>query len=348
MTRLATDRGGFALPAVILLMALLTILLTSGLSRARAERQIARASEETASALTVAQSGLQRYFGTVTARPADGDSTRINVTGGYAHVIVHLVRRPADTTESTLYLVRSSGFAITPDSGAVPMARRTIAQFAVWDVPRIERPAALTAVGIVRTQPPMGDVRVSGADSCGVVAPIPGLRAQQLVGPQQSNLTLAGNPPLMDSETWGTIRDSTHIDWTATLSGGLTPDYTTFQVGDTAYPLQLVSGNLTISSAASGTGLLIVGGNLTVSSELVFSGIVLVGGGIEFEADTARIAGMVIAGLNGGGGPKVRVGGSADQGITVVYNSCAVSRAMVPLAGLAPLRNAWLDTWATY
>jgi hypothetical protein len=169
-----------------------------------------------------------------------------------------------------------------------------------------------------------------------------------VVGPQQSNLTLAGNPPLMDSETWGTIRDSTHIDWTATLSGGLTPDYTTFQVGDTAYPLQLVSGNLTISSAASGTGLLIVGGNLTVSSELVFSGIVLVGGGIEFEADTARIAGMVIAGLNGGGGPKVRVGGSADQGITVVYNSCAVSRAMVPLAGLAPLRNAWLDTWATY
>lgn len=350
MTRPASDRRGFALPAVILLVALLTILLTSGLNRARVERQIARASDETASALTVAQSGLQTYYGTVTTRPVDGDSTRINVTGGYAHVITHLARQPADTTERTLYLVRSTGFAITPDSGAVPMARRTVAEFAVWEISRIERVAALTATGNVFAANPWGTVRVSGVDSCGAVGPIPGLRTQNIDGPRQNDLTLSGNPPLWTGGSWALIRDSTHIDWAGTVGGGLTADYTTFQVGDTTYPIQIVSNDLLLWSwgTLSGTGILVVAGDLIIASRFRFAGIMLVGGSLSFLTNDARIAGLVVAGLNGGGGQKVFVGAIAGQQLDFVYHSCAVNRALMSLAGLTPVRNAWLDTWATY
>ena len=95
----SSDDRGFALPAVIFLVALLTLLLTGRLSRVQADRQIAEASEAMADAFAIAQSGLQNYVGSQTVRPPDGDSVRINLTGGYASVISHVIRNPADTTE---------------------------------------------------------------------------------------------------------------------------------------------------------------------------------------------------------------------------------------------------------
>ena len=70
------DERGFALPAVIFLVALLTLLLTSGLSRVQADRQIAEASEATAEAFAIAQSGLYNYMGSLTARPPNARSRR--------------------------------------------------------------------------------------------------------------------------------------------------------------------------------------------------------------------------------------------------------------------------------
>jgi hypothetical protein len=340
------DQRGFALPLVILLVALLTVLLTTGLTRARTERQIAHASDETALARTIAQGALQIFLAGMNVRPLDRDSERINYIGGYANVIAHLVRRPADTTERSLYVLRSTGVVINPDSGPRGWATHTVAQFAEWETGHMHRAGALTAIGSIFAGNPFGSVRISGIDSCSVEAPIPGARTTGTIGPRRNDLTLEGNPPLMDSENWSTILDSTDVDWASALGGGLTPDYTTFQNGDTTYSIQRISGNLSISSPSSGTGVLVVGGTLTVSSPFTFSGIVLVNGAILFSATSVRIEGLVIAGLGGGGGPKVAVGGTSGQQITITFSSCAVSRALIPLTGLAPVRNAWMDVWA--
>jgi len=360
VTSRATDRRGFALPVVILLIAILTILLTSGLTRARAERQLADASDEIEQALAVAQSGLQTYLGTVTVRPSDGDSTRINVPGGYANVITHQVRRPADTTQRTLYLVRSTGFVIDPATGPSPRALRTVAQFAEWEVGIMLRRAALTTPNGMRHMSSGGGnkprLEVSGIDQCGAEAPIPGIRTPVMVWNGNSpDTSLTGAPGLLEASTPPTVAAETLINWAGALGGDLVPDYATFQSGSASYPIQRILGDLTISGSSSGSGLLVVSGNLTISGpSFTFNGIVLVGGKIGFEADYQRINGLVVSGLNtqlGMSPPSTQTGNVPPQNRRDTYlyfDSCRIDSALAALSGLAPVRNAWLDTWATY
>jgi len=354
------DRRGFVLPAVILLLALLTILLTTGLTRARTERVMADASDETAQALAVAQSGLQTYLGTVTTKPADGDSMRINVPGGYANVVAHLVQQPADPSERTLYLVRATGYVIDPDSGPTPRALRTVAQFADWEVGVILRRATLTAPNGVRHISGGGGnkprLEVSGIDQCGSAPSIPGIRTPQMVWSSANpDTSLTGVPGLLEASDAPTVAAQTLIDWPGALGGNLVPDYTTFQSGSTSYPIQRVLGDVTITGSNSGSGLLVVSGNLTVSGpSFTFNGIVLVGGRIGFEADYQRINGLVVSGLNTqlGMSPAFTESGNVPpqnrRDTYLYYDSCRIDSALAPLSGLAPVRNAWLDNWASY
>ncbi|HEX9631527.1 MAG TPA: hypothetical protein VGA02_03600 [Gemmatimonadales bacterium] len=357
---MCTNRRGFALPAVILLVALLTVLLTSGLTRARVEHQLAEASDETAAALAIAQSGLQTYFGTVVTLPADGDSTRINVTGGFANVITHLVRRPADTTQRILYLVRSTGIVINPGVGPTPQAQRTVAQFAEWEYGYILRRGVLTAANGQRHLNNNSDparLEVNGNDQCGVDAPIPGIRTPDLAwaGPADPDTSIVGAPGIIVAGTGPTTAAETLIDWAGALGGSLTPDYSSFQNGSTAYSIQRIAGALTLSGTNSGTGLLVVGDSLVVrGASFTFDGIVLVGGRILFEADYQRINGLVVTGLNeqlGVDPARTHTGGAPPQNrrdVYLYYDACKVDSALAAVSGLAPVRNAWLDTWATY
>lgn len=350
------DRRGFALPVVILIVALLTVLLTTGLSRARTERQIAQASDETSEALTVAQSGLQTYLGTVATRPADGDSVRINVTGGYANVVVHLVRRPADTTQRSLYLVRSTGVVINPDSGAAARAQRTIAQFAEWEAGYILRRGALTAANGVRKRNGSGTMRIWGHDYSGcspTAASIPGMRAtSDTMGVPNPVVDYQGAPPvILEGPAAGAaVATQTAINWAGALGGDLTPDYTSFQNFDFSYPIQRVIGDVSRSVASGGSGLLIVSGDLTITGFFFFQGIILVGGAIHFDDDSwVVIRGLVVSGLNEqlGMNPNQNRYGQGDY-LEIQYASCYVQLALAPLKGLSPVRNAWLDSWASY
>ena len=355
------DEEGFALPAVIFLVALLTLLLTGGLSRVQADRQIAEASEAMADAFAIAQSGLQNYVGSQTARPADGDSVRINLTGGYANVISHVIRNPADTTENFLYLVRSTGVVINPLAGSAIQAQRTVAQFADWQTGSIEWRAALTAaggggaIGGITTEDTNAVIPrvISGADECGVEASIPG--ALTTVNAPTDGVTYSGSPALIQqgSGTGQTIANQTDINWSGVLSSTFVPDYTSFQNGDTTFPIQRVLGDLELDGGFSGSGLLIVQGNLRpwgVSSGFYFEGVILVGGGFNFDADSNVVHGLVVTGLNrqlGFGANPTDLGGS-DEISRIYFNSCKVNRALAALTGMAPVTNAWLDSWARY
>lgn len=358
MTRIVPDDRGFALPAVILLVALLTVLLTSGLTRARTERQLADASDDFAAAMAIAESGLQTYYGTVTAPPSDGDSVRINVTGGYANVIVHLVRRPADTTQPMLYIVRSTGIVINPAVGPIPQSRRTAAQFAEWEYGYLLRRATLTvANGLLhrsRNSDP-AHLEVNGTDLCGVSPPIPGIRGKTLNwgGPPDPDTIIVGSPRLIEGGTSDSIAAQTRIDWAAAWGGDLIPDYATLQNGSTTYPIQRVAGTLTLTGTTAGSGLLLVQDDLVIQgTSFTFNGIILVGGLIHFWADYNRVNGLVVSGLNGSAltSPTRTGSGPPDnrRDTYLYYDACRVDSALAAVSGFVPIRNAWFDTWATY
>jgi type II secretory pathway pseudopilin PulG len=354
------DENGFALPAVIFLVALLTLLLTTGLSRVQADRQIAEASEATADAFVIAQSGLQNYLGTRSARPPDGDSVRINLVGGYANVVSTLVRNPSDSTEEQLFLVRSTGYVIDLAAGAFIQAKRTVAQFADWQTGSIERGAALTAANGVRVRngPSPTDRLVSGYDaSSGPACPAPGpaivgMRTTTVNGP--SDLRYSGVPDSLVEVGGGTgyaVATDTDIDWAGALAPAFVPDYTTFQNGDMTRPIQRVTGDLTLNGSYQGSGILIVTGNLNLSgSAFSFEGIILVGDAIMFQATSITIQGMVVSGLNMllGGNPARTELLDENELLQIGYHACFVDQGLAALTGLAPVANAWLDSWATY
>jgi hypothetical protein len=163
-----------ALPITIFIVTVLTITLAAAFARVGAERAIAVGADKAVSALTVAQTGLQKYLAFRTTRPEDGDSVRFNVSGGYADVVARVVRRPADTLVRETFIIRSTGNVIVPALGATTQGKRTVAQFAMWQVGVIRRIAAYVAANRARDQNPAGQVKLNGADWCGTA---PGLGA---------------------------------------------------------------------------------------------------------------------------------------------------------------------------
>ena len=355
------DDAGFALPAVLLLVALLTALLTVGLSRATSDMQIAVASQAVDEAIVVARSGLQTYLGTVTPdgcdraiRPPDGDSVRINVTGGYADVVARVVRAPVDPLANWLYVVRSTGHVIWPASGATPVGNRTVAQFAEWQSGALALQGAFTAVnGLTRTAG--GSGQLHGADEHGTggcaTAPRRSLRVAGGV-PDLTSFDLTGNAALGGGAA-ADIVTAARIDWAAVVTPGvIAPDFTSPQPDDGTYPIQFVTGDGTLGSGGAttfGRGLLIVTGNLTVLGSFVqWYGVVLVGGEIRFDADDQRFDGLVASGLNRQLGMAVPVGTIGGDYTDIDYNSQYVYLAMRALAGFAPVANAYTEQWSTY
>ncbi|MDH3497715.1 MAG: hypothetical protein OER21_13220 [Gemmatimonadota bacterium] len=353
--------AGFALPTVLLLVVLLTALLTTGLTRAAADRQVAGASEATATATAVAWNGLQTYFNTVNldacerpSRPVDGDSVRINVPGGYADIVARVVKRPVDSLANWLYVVRADGYVIQPATGPTPVARQTVAQYAEWQSGRLSLPGAFTATnGLTRISGGTGELR--GADehptvSCQRPAKY-ALRVTASV-PSLSGYNIYGLAPL-GGGSGAAIVTAAGIDWAATLApGGIVPDFTSVQPGDMTYPVVLVTGNATLGApgaTTTGTGLLIVSGDLTVLGTFVqWYGVVLVGGRIRFDADDQRFDGLVASGLNvqlGGTPPTGEIGGDYTD---IDYNSLYVARAMRPLAGFTAVPNTYTNQWKAY
>jgi hypothetical protein len=85
-----------------------------------------------------------------------------------------------------------------------------------------------------------------------------------------------------------------------------------------------VAGDLTLFGG-SGQGVLLVGGDLDIRGGFFFEGLILVGGSLRATVGSPRIEGAVQAGLVGGGGGAIRLGGRA----LVVYSRCAVDMALL-------------------
>lgn len=351
--------AGFALPMVVFVIAVVTLLLTAAFAKVSADRRIGDASGANVNATAIAKAALQQYLGTRTIRPVDGDSLRVNVTGGYADVIAKVIRRPADTLANWMFVVRAVGRVIDPTQGADPQAVRTLAQFAQWQTGRMDTKAAYLAVDGLNHTSTAAPVTLTGIDSAGCgAATTYGMMmkngsAPTLSSPATSNGT--GSATQSNHATWAqnVVLDSTNLDWAGIVNGGFTPDYTSYQAGNMTYSSQFINGPVTINNM-DGSGILIVKNDLTLTGGTAsWKGVILVGGKIIFTVGTkpltvwiggTNIQGMVAAGLNQGGAK----GDIGAYPLIIQYNSCRIRDALAKLTGFAPIANGWVDNWATY
>ncbi len=347
------SRRGIALPLTIFIITMMTIMLAAAFARVGAEREMAVGASEALSALTVAQSGLQAYLGSRTLRPPDGDSLRYNVTGGYADVVATLVESDSLDDGKTMYIVRSTGYVIVPALGARAQGKRTVAQFGQWQVGAIRQIAAFTAANQVQIPAGggVGNIQFDGTDGCNDSLPRKSVRARN--GSQfRTGASISYTPgPAVVSGSGTYVADTTGINWPA-MRSEFVPDYRSLPPAG-VYKSYLIQGNATLST--SGTGLLVVTGDLTTtgSGTISWLGVVLVGGTINFNARRNQFYGMVVSGLNeqlGGAPPPQGTigGGGGGSRYWFTYNSCYIANSLTGITGLAPVRNAWVDNWASY
>ena len=357
-----SDERGFALPFTIFVIAIITMLLASIFGQVQVDRRIAESVGDGVDATSIAQSGLQMYLAIhdvdptcyTALRPPDGDSLRINATGGYADVIAHVIREPGDTINGTYtYVVRSTGFVIEPTAGTDPVAQHTIAQFANWQRGTINMQAAFLAANGL-TNPLNGTGAFHGNDHAlpaGCKEDVMAIRVPAGGSPLPMLHDTNGlSPRVVDANTPEEVANLTGIDWATTIGGGIIPDYTTIQTWDSSYPVMLITGDVTFNvSATWGYGTLIVTGDLTITgTDLQWNGVVLVGGRINFNNTDSDFDGIVISGLNHQISGPAPVGSLGPNDVHIDLHSNHVRRAMQSFAGFVPIVNAWADNWATY
>ena len=338
-------RDGIALPLTIFAVAIVTLMLSTVMVRVRTDLALAVSSSDVTEGLLIAQNGLRTYLASATDMPADGDSIRINVQGGYAMVVAHVVQRPTDTLDNWRFVVRSTGYVIKPDEGSDPRAIRTVAQFADWQYGAIYTGAALTAINGVD----FGDepqIVVDGYDDCSIEKKVAGLRAP--AGSETLDSTY-GAPPTKIQGSWSDVAAETRIDWPAIVSGAFEADYETAIFSDTTYSSYYLEGNVYLENV-SGTGLLIVTGELdTEGSYFFWDGIVLVGGMFDPDADSTEVRGMLVSGLNKTLGLSVEPNEFNESGdkVYLSYGSCDIDQTLDEVRGFIPMENTWMDNWAT-
>jgi len=72
--------------------------------------------------------------------------------------------------------------------------------------------------------------------------------------------------------------------------------------------------------------------------------------GVGLAIGAGEVRGLVATGLNLDN-QTIETGGNPSENRRDVYlyhDSCAIQSALARMAGLTPVRNAWMDTWASY
>ena len=353
--RLNSSRDGFAIPAAVLVIGILSISIAAGFSLVISERRGVDDQKAQVDAFVLAEQGLQTFFvrrdslGFTSKLPANKEGpVRITLKGGYADVQLDLVRPPIGSLAS-LYVVRSKGTQTKGAIGGTPAGVRTVAQYAIWQPASMEVQAGWTAISGVRVNGNsatfLGEDACGGEDVAAVAVPlVPGF----------------SRPSTADSiEYLGqTVNDAaraTEIDWAGILAGtALTPDVV-YPPGPiptwtdtTYYPTIFVNGSLgTMAPWNGGRGLLIVKGDLGGNGATFnWKGIVLVGGDLVGNG-TNNIEGAIVSALNAKLGQTVPIN-TSNGTKTYQYNSCEVAKALRGMGALLPLNNTWVDNWVEY
>jgi Tfp pilus assembly protein PilX len=357
MTRIHTARG-VALPMVLLVVVVLTILLAAGFAGLSSERRVHANDEAALDAFTLAETGLELFlakrdsFGFSAAPPAPSESTRMTLGGGYADVVLTRMRTDA-ATQRYGYVLRSHGVSTVKALTGTPQAERTVAEYAVWQAGTMNVLAGWTSLSGLHKNG--ASAMGSGADQCGQAPAVAGVAVPANPGYTQNGGGLApqGNPPVKNvAPTPAQMADSVGIDWTGITNGtAVVPDITippgawpSFS-NPNYWPTILVNGSWTLPG--NGQGTLIVTGSLTISGNITWNGVVLVGGNLTSNGNNS-VNGATVTGLNVTLGQTLPQGDVGNGTKSFNYNSCNVASAMNKWAQLVGYSNAWVDNWPTY
>jgi Tfp pilus assembly protein PilX len=347
------NQRGAALVLVLLFIVLLSVSAIAGLGRVNGERRSTGNLGAEVDAYTTAQVGIATFLRSTTSAPgASLDTTITGLPGGTAAISVRRLRVSSGTLPA-LYIIKSYAIqtgAIRFDA-STPSAERTVAQFAIWKRGSMVVDAAWTSLtGLTKTG---GSGIISGADQCGVAAPVAGVSVPASPGYVQSggSSVPSGSPnidiPAGDPAGYAAIEE---IDWDAIVNRGAIG----WNYSGTTWPGSLPSGWPTIFinnsspvSLSSGRGLLVVKGDLTIGGSQTWDGVILVGGTLTSTGDNT-VQGAVVTGLNLKLGMAVGVSDLGNGTKTYVYNSCNVANALQSLGSLVGLGNARMDNWPSY
>jgi hypothetical protein len=350
------NRDGFAIPAAILVIGVLSISLAAGFSLIIAERRGVDDQKAQVSAFVLAEQGLEMFFvrrdslnyRSIPPAVKEGP-VRIYMTGGYADVQLDRIRPPQGSLAG-LYVVRSKGVQTKGAIGGTPAGVRTVAQYAAWEPANIEVLAGWTAISGIKKNGNSGSFL--GKDMCSDSIAVAGVAVPQVPGFNQ--------PGTADSvDTLGMTPQEAaaqvKVRWRGMTDGSaLTPQYTIPpdaipSFADTSfYPVIKFVGDAGTSGFNGGRGVLIVTGNLSTGSGATFNwkGLVLVGGDLTGNGNN-HIEGAIISALNVKLGQTVPIN-TVNGTKLYQYNSCELAKALMTLGALIPLPNTWVDNWVEY
>ena len=351
-------RRGFALPAVIFALVIMSVLAVAALQTASDDRLSSRAVREGGLALYAAESGVNWVLNTVadsvSATLAPGDSTDLGwqglVNGSSYHAVLY--RYDMDDGGQELFGLRVDG------RGAVPLGGQRVVSVTLTrssSIPLILNPLApITPVNGLQKTGNLGLFTGTDGNACGtgIQPPIAGIAAPD-------NSVLKDGVVVTGSEAWldgapslswnGTVFDALMapgIDWTGVLS--LPPDYSlgkTAEWPDSAtafggdqWPLIVLTRNIILGGPESGQGLLVAEKDLTIGNNFHWNGLIFVGGNFGTVADVS-VSGGVVSGLNFLLGASIGAGTVGGGNVVMQYDSCHMSRAsQTAIAkGLAPV-----------
>jgi hypothetical protein len=353
------SRSGFALPAALLLIVVLTILAASSLAMVSGERRVVDDQTAQLQALAFARSGMERFLaertqmGFTSAPPAQIESTRVAFSGGYADVVLRLVRQGNGLFIPDLYVLRSRGVK-TGGAGAV-VAERSIGQYTRWQWPTMSVYAAWTSLSGLIKPDSLGTI--SGVDACGAATSVAGVAVPTTPGYSQGGgpIVPVGTPNILDLGAQLTADSAITVDWHAITeapsvqSDVILPSQpwpSPSQWSDPEFwPLILVHGDYTLPG--NGRGTLAVTGSLTVPPNRSWDGVVFVGKAL-YGSDGATINGAIVSGLNTKFVTNVPPSEAGAGNVTYRYHSCNVTNALARFHGLSPYRNATIDNWPSY
>ncbi len=350
------NRAGFAIPAAILVIGILSITLAAGFSLIIAERRGVDDQKAQVSAFVLAEQGLQMFFvrrdslGYKSTPPAVKEGpVRIMMTGGYADVQLDRIRPPQGSLAG-VYVVRSRGVQTRGAIGGTPAGVRTVAQYAAWEPADISINAGWTAISGIKKNGNSGSFL--GVDACRDSVALAGVEVPQVPGFNQPN---TADSVYYDGQTAQDAAKKVLVKWKGITNGSvLTPQYTippdaipSF-ADTTFYPSIKIIGDAGSSQLNNGRGVLIVTGNLDTGSGATFNwkGVVLVGGDLTGNGNN-YIQGAIISALNVKLGMNVPIN-TVNGTKQYQYNSCELAKALMSLGALIPLPNTWVDNWVEY
>jgi hypothetical protein len=360
-----SNRRGGTLPIAILLIALLTIGVAAGFARVSSDRRLNGDHQAQVQALTVAESGLERYIANVTVQPGASDDVTIStLPGGTAFVSLRRIR-DAVGGQPPLYLIRSRGVSSQAKryDGLAPPAERIVAQYATWRVTTVTVPGGWSSITGLKKNG--GSGTLSGVDACGAAPAVAGVSVPNTAsdgnpGYNQNggSSVPTGTPPIAYLGTVTQAASAINIDWAGIVSGDVVASHylinstvsptlgsfpTSTQMND--WPVIKVTGDYSLPS--SGKGTLIVTGNLTITGSKQWDGIILIGGTLTSNGNNT-VYGAVVTGLNVKLGMPVGVSDIGNGTKTYQYHSCDIASAQSQFAGLQRIPNAWADKYPSY